>query len=84
MKNSKTAIKEKIEQIVEYFRAQDEGKAYTTLIELIDVLMEYYTNENNQKESDIEMLRELLTAMKNRDTVLIADILEYELKEKFQ
>lgn len=84
MKNSKTTIKDKIEQIVEYFRAQDEGKAYTALIELIDVLMEYYTNENNQKESDIEMLRELLAAIENRDSVLIADILEYELKEKFQ
>lgn len=81
MKEIKAAIRDKINQVVEYFHTQSEGKAYSALIELIDILMTYY-NENKE-EVDIETLQELLKAMENRDVVLIADILQYELKDKF-
>ncbi|AZT90581.1 hypothetical protein ELD05_07950 [Caldicellulosiruptor changbaiensis] len=81
MKEIKADIKNKIDQVVEYFRTQNEGKAYLALIELIDILMTYY-NENKE-EVDIETLQGLLKAIENRDIVLIADILEYELKDKF-
>ncbi|WAM37237.1 hypothetical protein [Caldicellulosiruptor acetigenus] len=81
MKEIKAIIKDKIDQVVECFRTQNEGKAYSALIELIDILITYY-NENKEEE-DIETLQELLKAIENRDMVLIADILEYELKDKF-
>ena len=81
MKEIKEIVKDKIDQVVEYFRTQNEGKAYSALIELIGMLMTYY--DENKGEEDIETLQELLRAMENRDIVLIADILEYELKDKF-
>lgn len=83
MKSNTQIIKEKVDLVINYFHTQNEAAAFSVLVELVDMLMEYYNILDN-KDEDVRILKELLSAIENRDTVLISDILEYEFKNRFQ
>lgn len=86
-------IKE-IDEVVEMFYQQKTQDAYTcldpvlgNLLEAIDAIVAYQ-QEHAELEIDVngltEALKEALSAIEERDAILMADVLKYEVIEKLE
>lgn len=82
-----------IEEVTELFYKQKEQEGYQNLnqiIPLISEVMEYLITRDEgdtiseQNKEIIDCLDQAMHAMEARDTILLADILQYELKEKLE
>ena len=81
-----------LESIVEMFYQQKVQEAYSELNTALGKIMEItevvqnYTAQNSDKEINMDILlnalKETLSAMEERDVVLVADVLKYEVIEK--
>lgn len=88
-----TIIRE-TDSIVEMFYQQKTREAYNQLDLVLGEIMniveplQIYQTENPRKELDMDGLlnafKEALSAMEERDTILIADVLKYEIGEKLE
>lgn len=77
-------IKKEIQEVAELFYQQRNTEGYQRLNQLLQDLSSYIvtiTEEEKQTEF-LEALKEALDAMEQKDTTLLADILQYELIEK--
>jgi KaiC/GvpD/RAD55 family RecA-like ATPase len=83
-----------IDDVVEMFYQQKTQEAYAQLnvvlgnfAAIIEPLFSYQ-QEHSDKEIDVdgltEALKEALSAMQERDAILVADVLKYELLEKLE
>lgn len=83
-----------IDMVVELFYQQKTQEAYTQLdpvlgnmMSAIEALMAYQ-QEHEELEIDVnsltEALREALSAMEEKDAILMADVLKYEVIEKME
>ena len=81
-----------LDSIVEMFYQQKVQEAYSELntalgkiLEITEVVQNY-TAQNSDKEINMDILlnalKETLSAMEERDVVLVADVLKYEVIEK--
>lgn len=97
MENIKQQIEQNIEEIdavVEMFYQQKTQEAYSQLDQVLGKLMTVietvavYQQEHTDVEIDItgltEALKEALSAMEERDAILMADVLKYEVIEKLE
>ena len=85
-----SATKEKIKQVVDLFYQQKNQEGYQELIKVIDSLSEIIALMEKE-QSDLELgeknkkllysLNNVTEAMINKDTVLQADILNYEITD---
>lgn len=90
-KDIETVIND-LESIVEMFYQQKVQEAYSGLNTALGKIMEItevvqnYTAQNSDKEIYMDdllnALKETLSAMEERDVVLVADVLKYEVIEK--
>ena len=90
-KDIETVIND-LESIVEMFYQQKVQEAYSELNTALGKIMEItevvqnYTAQNSDKEINMDILlnalKETLSAMEERDVVLVADVLKYEVIEK--
>ena len=81
-----------LDSIVEMFYQQKVQEAYSELNTALGKIMEItevvqnYTAQNSDKEINMDIflnaLKETLSAMEERDVVLVADVLKYEVIEK--
>lgn len=81
-----------LDSIVEMFYQQKVQEAYSELNTALGKIMEItevvqnYTAQNSDKEINMDILlnalNETLSAMEERDVVLVADVLKYEVIEK--
>ena len=81
-----------LDYIVEMFYQQKVQEAYSELNTALGKIMEItevvqnYTAQNSDKEINMDILlnalKETLSAMEERDVVLVADVLKYEVIEK--
>lgn len=81
-----------LDSIVEMFYRQKVQEAYSELNTALGKIMEItevvqnYTAQNSDKEINMDILlnalKETLSAMEERDVVLVADVLKYEVIEK--
>ena len=81
-----------LDSIVEMFYQQKVQEAYSELNTALGKIMEItevvqnYTAQNSDKEINMHILlnalKETLSAMEERDVVLVADVLKYEVIEK--
>lgn len=81
-----------LDSIVEMFYQQKVQEAYSELNTALGNIMEItevvqnYTAQNSDKEINMDILlnalKETLSAMEERDVVLVADVLKYEVIEK--
>ena len=81
-----------LDSIVEMFYQQKVQEAYSELNAALGKIMEItevvqnYTAQNSDKEINMDILlnalKETLSAMEERDVVLVADVLKYEVIEK--
>lgn len=81
-----------LDSIVEMFYQQKVQEAYSELNTALGKIMEItevvqnYTAQNSDKEINVDILlnalKETLSAMEERDVVLVADVLKYEVIEK--
>lgn len=80
-------INEMINLVTDDFYRQKENEGYKQLNELILTLIEFNNELSLETKYDKEIselkriLGEALSALEKKDTVLLADILEYDLKE---
>lgn len=83
----------KIDVITDKFYQQEEQEGYQLLTQSLDlfsqVMEQLLTNEPNetvpqQHQEIIYFLEEILQAMEVKDFILLADIMQYELRERFQ
>lgn len=94
MNTMKNKIKEVIELIkvtTDYFYQQKDNLAYNTLnivleklINIVDELNQVNANIDFDENKFNEDLRDTLNALENKDTVLLSDILVYEVTEQLQ
>ena len=95
--NIKQQIEQNIEEIdavVEMFYQQKTQEAYSQLDQVLGKLMTViemvavYQQEHMDAEIDVtgltEALKEALSAMEERDAILMADVLKYEVIEKLE
>lgn len=81
-----------LDSIVEMFYQQKVQEAYSELNTALGKIMEItevvqnYTAQNSDKEINMDILlnalKKTLSAMEERDVVLVADVLKYEVIEK--
>ena len=81
-----------LDSIVEMFYQQKVQEAYSDFNTALGKIMEItevvqnYTAQNSDKEINMDILlnalKETLSAMEERDVVLVADVLKYEVIEK--
>lgn len=81
-----------LDSIVEMFYQQKVQEAYSELNTALGKIMEItevvqnYAAQNSDKEINMDILlnalKETLSAMEERDVVLVADVLKYEVIEK--
>ena len=81
-----------LDSIVEMFYQKKVQEAYSELNTALGKIMEItevvqnYTAQNSDKEINMDILlnalKETLSAMEERDVVLVADVLKYEVIEK--
>ncbi|HHV10455.1 MAG TPA: hypothetical protein GXX75_09295 [Clostridiales bacterium] len=95
MEEGREAVRNTIElvgQVADLFYRQQDKDGYFKLNELIGQIsnaMEYVLGNGQNEVSEecsgiIEYLNEALGAMEARDTILLADLLQYEIKDRFQ
>lgn len=97
MDNIKQQIEQNIEEIdavVEMFYQQKTQDAYIQMDQVLGKLMTTieavmaYQQEHEGVEIDVsvltEALKEALSAMEERDAILMADVLKYEVNEKLE
>lgn len=97
MENIKQQIEQNIEEVdavVELFYQQKTQEAYSQLDSVLGKLMAViemvaaYQQEHTEVEIDItgltDALKEALSAMEERDAILMADVLKYEVIEKLE
>lgn len=85
-------IIEKTDIITNKFYKQEEIEGFRLLndfLDLVSEIMEQLINNNINEvpllyQEIIKFLKEALQAMEVKDTILLADILQYELKERFE
>lgn len=81
-----------IDQVSDLFYKQQDREGYARLNGLIENISETMgiflsINQTDIQEESMEIvkyLNEALSAMEAKDTILLADILQYEIKERFQ
>jgi hypothetical protein len=83
-----------IEKVVEMFYQQKTQEAYlrldTVLADFSAVIEQLFAYQQEHPESEIDAaclldaLKEALSAMEERDAILVADVLKYELLEKLE
>lgn len=81
-----------IDDITDKFYKQEEQEGYQLLNQSLDMIariMEWLIIDNidttpTKHLEIIKYLEEALQAMEAKDTILLADILQYELRERFQ
>ena len=80
----KQEIKQEIQDVAELFYQQKNTEGYQRLNQLLQDLSAYVgiITEEEQPMEFLEALKEALDAMEQKDTTLLADILQYELIEK--
>ncbi|MDD5948270.1 MAG: hypothetical protein PUC39_00825 [Lachnospiraceae bacterium] len=80
----KQEIKQEIQDVAELFYQQKNTEGYQRLNQLLQDLSAYVgtITEEEQQMEFLEALKEALDAMEQKDTTLLADILQYELIEK--
>ncbi len=93
MKDELVILNQKIDAVTELFYQQKEAQAYQGMAFLVDSMDKalqnilLYKSEHPEAEIDqvkiVSSLMEAMKAMEEKDTVLLADILNYELKETF-
>lgn len=97
MENIKQQIEQNIEEVdavVEMFYQQKTQEAYVQLDQVLGKMMAViellavYQQEHTDAEIDItgltEALKEALSAMEEKDAILMADVLKYEVIEKLE
>ncbi len=97
MENMKQQVEQNISEIdavVELFYQQKTQEAYNQLDSVLGNLMTIvgglmqYQQEQENVDIDVnaltEALKEALSAMEERDAILVADVLKYELIEKLE
>lgn len=97
MENMKQQVEQNISEIdavVELFYQQKTQEAYSQLDSVLGNLMTVvgglmqYQQEQENVHIDVnaltEALKEALSAMEERDAILVADVLKYELIEKLE
>lgn len=78
-------MKELIEEISELLYQENIDRAYGKLNVLINELIGWTATLSLDAQGDIvESLKPALSAMEDKDTTLLADILQYELLEKIE
>lgn len=86
--------KNKIEEVTKLFYQQKASDAYeqleivlTLITQIVDMIYDMDINPNIREENTkvlIGALQETLQAMEDKDSVLVADILKYEVEEKLE
>lgn len=97
MNNIKEQIenaKNKIEEVTELFYQQKTADAYdqleivlTLITQIVDMIYDMDINPDIREENTkvlMGALQETLQAMEDKDSVLVADILKYEVEEKLE
>ena len=97
MEDIKTTLQEailSINNITTCFYQQQENKGYKKLNETINIIEDSINkivslniendNINIDMHSIIEVLNRAMEAMESQDSILLADILQYEMVEEFQ
>lgn len=94
LKNKIQDTIQKIDAVVELFYQQKNQEAYTqlepVLIEMMNTIdgIFAYKAEHEEFEMDeaglAEVLKTTLSAMEDKDAILMADILKYDVIEKFE
>lgn len=83
-------LSEKVKIVTQSFYQQQNEQGYQLLIELIDMIIEFlnkYENVNTQEANELlnnklaNSCNEIIEALENKDNVLIADILNYDILE---
>jgi hypothetical protein len=82
-----------IDLVTDYLYKQEVSLGYQKLnsfisiiTEVINLVFAYKSQQNDFKFDENKLignLTEAMNAMENKDTILLADILEYEIKEQF-
>lgn len=85
---------EEIERVTDYFYKQHNQTGYSELDQVItdisltiDKIFKYRSEKqtiNFDEQKLIDTLTEAMNAMEGKDTILLADILQYDLLEQFQ
>mgnify|MGYP000899564927 CR=1 FL=1 len=88
-KNIEKVIHE-IDEVVEMFYQQKTKEAYTRLDSVLADLLQVvdpihgYEEEHPEEGVDSESLTDALSAMEEKDAILTADVLKYEVNEKLE
>lgn len=84
---------EGIQDAIDYFESQREGKAYELVVSIIDGLVWivdgiHLTNDVHKAPIQLQeiksVLGEVIEAQENNDTVLLCDMLKYEIMTKLE
>lgn len=76
---------DKIDSICDMLYQENIQDAYVKLQELIKELMLSLAKLNEEEQADmVEALKPALEAMESNDTTLLADILQYEVKDRIE
>lgn len=94
LKENVNALLQELDHITELFYQQKLQEAYDGLQEVITHMMDTVNQVFSWKQEHpdfsldeeglADALKETLSVMEEQDTVLIADVLKYEVMEKFQ
>jgi len=86
-------VKDEIEKVTEALYQQKERAAYNllnmalpTIAKAVEEIFAWQTEqgrEESEKQEIVQVLTQAMQAMEQKDTVLLADILQYELLERF-
>lgn len=83
--NSMESILLDIEDISQLLYQEDVKEGYAKLSNMIPKVMELAVDlDDSQQEELISALAPAVSAMENKDSTLLADILQYELGEKLK